>query len=115
MYVPDTDYDRPPRPNGRERDAARLHYDRAPRPITPAEARKVADDEYRIRRTENGWAVLSLGADGGFYPRGRTHTRKVDAITDMTRRADDYARRIMAGECPYTIFYNPAADRFYSA
>ena len=119
MYTADTEYDRPQmsgeRPNGRCRDAARLHYDRAPRPITAPEARVIADDEYRVKRTDRGYIVQSLGADGGFYPRGHSFQRESDANADMVRRVDEYARRIMAGECPYTIFYDPARDRFYSA
>lgn len=118
MYTADTEYDRPQmsgeRPNGRCLDAARLHYDRAPRPITGEEAHRIAKAEYRVGRGERLWYVASLGADGGFYPRA-WHANASDAHTDCYLRQEDFQRRIMAGECAFVIFYDPARDRFYSA
>ena len=90
-----------------------LHYDGAPRPITEAEAKAIAHDEYVIGRGSAGVAMYR-GADGGYYPFTPTR-RGQDAIAYLNVKRRDLRERIMRGECTHTIFYNAARDSFYCA
>lgn len=99
-----------------ERDAAAAlaearHYDGAPRPITDEEAKIIAHAEYV--RGYDGIACYR-GADGGFHAFSPIR-RGQDAIAYLNVKRADLRRRIMAGECTHTIFYDRARDVFYCA
>jgi len=84
------------------------HYDNAPRAITHAEAARIAADEYSSR----GCAMLSGGADGGMHWRGDAYSPGA-ARGWAQEKARALVRKIMAGECQYTVFYDRARDTFY--
>lgn len=88
-----------------------LHYDGAPRAITEEEAKTIAHAEYIIGRGSDGCAMYR-GSDGGYYPFSPLRRRQ-DAISYVNVKRADLRRRIMAGECTHTIFYNAARDEFY--
>lgn len=86
-----------------------LRYDGAPRPITEPEAEAIASGEYAHR----GTAMLSMGSDGGMHYRGDAYSPgAARGWAEERRRA--MVRRIMAGRCRFTIFYDGARDAFYS-
>jgi muramidase (phage lysozyme) len=85
-----------------------LHYDNAPRPITEDEAKTIAHEEYVLQR---GYAAYS-GADGGYHLFEPLRQRQ-DAVTYINVKRADLRRRIMAGECTHTVFYDRARDKFY--
>ena len=89
-----------------------LHYDGAPRPITEDEAKTIAHDEYRMSGYGRDGMALYRGSDGGFYPFSPVR-RGQAAIAYLNAKRADLSRRIMAGECTHTIFYNSARDTFY--
>ncbi len=85
-----------------------LAYDGAPRPITLREAEAIAEREYDSR----GCAMLSGGADGGMHHRGAAYSPgAARGWAEEKRRG--MVRRIMAGECRWTIFYDSHRDYFY--
>lgn len=85
-----------------------LRYDGAPRDITTREAEAVAAREYDSR----GCAMLSGGSDGGMHWRGDAYSAgAARGWAEEKRRA--MVRRIMAGECRWTIFYDRHRDAFY--
>ena len=85
-----------------------LHYDGASRAITHAEAERIAGDEYDSR----GCQMLSRGADGGIHLRGDAYSPGA-ARGWADEQAGKLTRKIMAGECQFTVFYDRARDTFY--
>lgn len=86
-----------------------LHYDGAARPITRDEAERIAAAEYASR----GCGMLSAGSDGGMHWRGNAYSPGA-ARGWAEEKARALVRKIMAGECTHTVFYDRFRDTFYS-
>jgi hypothetical protein len=89
-------------------DSRALHYDNAPRAIAHAEAARIAADEFSSR----GRGMLSRGSDGGMHWRGDAYSAGA-ARGWAAESGRTLVRKIMAGECRFTIFYDRARDTFY--
>jgi hypothetical protein len=91
-------------------------YDDAPRPITREEAEAIAIAEYTYRPNAADsfrWLCVSVGADGGYHLRDTAYSEAA-ARGWVAEKRRALVRRILAGECRYTIFYNRARDAYYS-
>lgn len=87
-------------------------YDGAPRPITEDEAKQIARDEYQLSKSRGQHVCLSRGADGGMHVR-ETFERPLAAVVWVNARRQDLVRRLLAGDCTHTCFYDRARDRYW--
>lgn len=91
-----------------------LNYNDSPRPITQAEAEAIAEGEYGWRHSCDGWIIWCRGSDGGTHFADTAYSEG-SARGAAEERRRGLARRIMAGQCQHTVFYDRARDRFYCA